>query len=65
MNEQQSSTAAAELSPQKNGMPARTIVVPTEGSSNRPAPGYFGRIEPANPDEILATLYPAAPEIGG
>jgi len=65
MNEQQSSTATAELLTQKNGMPARTIAVPTECASNRPAPGYFGRIEPADPDEILAPLYPTAPGMGG
>ena len=65
MDEQRSSKTAAELSTQKNGMPARTIAVPPEGSSNRPAPGYFGRIEPANPEEILSPLYPTVPDMGG
>ena len=65
MDEQRSSNSAAELSTQKNGMPARTITVPSEGSSNRPAPGYFGRIEPANPHEILAPLYPEVLEGAG
>ena len=64
MDDAQSSATAQELMTQKNGMPARTIAVPSVGASNRPAPGYFGRVESANPDEVLNPLYPQAPEIG-
>lgn len=43
---------------QKNGFPERKLAVPTVASrSKRPKPGYFGRIEPADPSEILRPLY--------
>jgi hypothetical protein len=57
-----SADTAGVLNTQKNGMPARSISVPSQGTSNRPAPGYFGSIAAADADEVLRPLYPQAPE---
>ena len=51
---------AATLHTLKNGLPARLIAAPAPAStvSSRPEPGYFGRIEPADPGEVTRPLYP-------
>ena len=64
MDDGLSADTAGVLNTQKNGLPARSISVPSQGTSNRPAPGYFGTIAASDPDEVLRPLYPQAPETG-
>ena len=62
MDDGLSADTAGVLNTQKHGMPARSISAPSQGTSSRPAPGYFGSIAAADPDEVLRPLYPQAPE---
>ena len=50
-----------ELWTQQNGVPLRKIEVKVAAESKRAKPGHFGHIEPANPEDVVKSLYPLLP----